>query len=106
MTAAPAWAPSINESILVTQSQGGLDQGSYGGVGWLELGAFTISSTATSQVVLSNLATGNFVDADGCPARPAGRGTGPQCFGARHGRPELRGRRNSKSLFQKGGLEL
>ena len=31
---------SINESILVTQSQGGLTQGSYGGVGWLELGAY------------------------------------------------------------------
>ena len=73
----------VNQSILVTQSQG-LTQGSYGGVGWLELGAFTISSTDI-QVVLSNLATGNFVDADGV-LLPA-RGTGPRGFGARHGRP-------------------
>ena len=54
---------SINESILVTQSQGGRSQGSYGGVGWLELG-FAISS-GELKVVLSNLAAGNYVDADG-----------------------------------------
>ena len=28
----------INESILVTQAQGGRNEGSYGGVGWVELG--------------------------------------------------------------------
>ncbi|MGZ3383732.1 MAG: SdrD B-like domain-containing protein [Isosphaeraceae bacterium] len=64
----------VNQSILVTQSQG-LTQGSYGGVGWLELGAFTISSTDI-QVVLSNLATGNFVDADGVLLVPQGGGQG------------------------------
>ena len=56
---------SINESILVTQSQGGLAQGSYGGVGWLELGTFT-SSDGNLEVLLSNLtSSGTFVDADG-----------------------------------------
>ena len=55
---------SINESILVTQSQGGRAQGSYGGVGWLELGTFSISS-GELKVVLTNSANGNFVDADG-----------------------------------------
>ena len=64
----------VNQSILVTQSQG-LTQGSYGGVGWLELGAFTMSSTDI-QVVLSNLATGNFVDADGVLLVPQGGGQG------------------------------
>jgi len=54
----------INESVLVTQSQGGRAQGSYGGVGWLELGTYTISS-GTLNVVLANNASGNFVDADG-----------------------------------------
>jgi hypothetical protein len=55
---------SINESILVTQSQGGRAQGSYGGVGWLELGTFTISS-GELKVVLSDVTSGNYVDADG-----------------------------------------
>jgi protocatechuate 3,4-dioxygenase beta subunit len=55
---------SINESILVTQNQGGRNQGSYGAVGWLELGTFTISS-GDLKVVLDNLASGNYVDADG-----------------------------------------
>jgi protocatechuate 3,4-dioxygenase beta subunit len=55
---------NINESILVTQSQGGLTQGSYGGVGWLELGTFTISS-GTLEVQLTNSAIGGYVDADG-----------------------------------------
>ena len=54
----------VNESILVTQSQGGLTQGSYGGVGWLELGEFA-SSDGNLEVLLSNLAIGHFVDADG-----------------------------------------
>ena len=35
---------NINESILVTQAQGGRTQGSYGGVGWVELGTYTITS--------------------------------------------------------------
>jgi len=61
----------INQSILVTQSQGGLIQGSYGGVGWLELGIFAISSKDL-QVVLSNQASGNFVDADGVLLVPQG----------------------------------
>ena len=56
---------TVNESILVTQSQGGMIPGSYGGVGWLELGTFSISS-GTLEVLLSNLAKGgNSVDADG-----------------------------------------
>ena len=55
---------SINESILVTQSQGGFAQGSYGGVGWLEMGSFSISSS-TLEVLLSNNTSGNYVDADG-----------------------------------------
>jgi hypothetical protein len=54
----------INESILVTQSQGGLAQGSYGGVGWLDAGKFS-STDGNLEVELSNKATGNFVDADG-----------------------------------------
>src|SRR5205807_4385097 len=33
---------AIDESILVTQAQGGRREGSYGGVGWVELGSFTI----------------------------------------------------------------
>ena len=70
----------IDESIRVTQSQEGLSQGSWGGVGWLELGTFSISST-TLSVKLSNKASGSFVDADGVllvshgaspmPARPS-----------------------------------
>ena len=56
---------SINESILVTQSQGGLAQGSYGGVGWLGLGEFT-TSDGNLEVLLSNkTSSGSFVDADG-----------------------------------------
>ena len=55
---------NLNESILVTQSQGGLAQGSYGGVGWLELGVFT-SSDGNLEVVLDNLTNQNFIDADG-----------------------------------------
>ena len=54
----------INESILVTQAQGGRNEGSYGGVGWVELGTYSISS-GTLNVVLGNNASGNFVDADG-----------------------------------------
>jgi hypothetical protein len=55
---------AIDESLLVTQNQGGLAQGSYGGVGWLELGAYMINS-GTLEVLLSNKAPGNHVDADG-----------------------------------------
>ena len=56
---------TLNESILVTQSQGGLAQGSYGGVGWLELGVFT-SADGNLEVLLSNKTpSGSFVDADG-----------------------------------------
>jgi protocatechuate 3,4-dioxygenase beta subunit len=55
---------SIDESQLVTQGQGGRAQGSYGGVGWIELGSFSISS-GEIKVVLNNLASGNFVGADG-----------------------------------------
>ena len=56
---------SINESILVTMAQGGRAQGSYGGVGWLELGTYSLTGTEL-KVVLSNLtSTGSFVDADG-----------------------------------------
>ena len=55
----------VNESGLVTLTPGqGFTQGSYGGVGWVELGTFSISS-GTLAVLLSNSATGNFVDADG-----------------------------------------
>ena len=55
---------NLNESILVTQSQGGLAQGSFGGVGWLELGVFT-SSDGNLEVLLDNLTNQNFIDADG-----------------------------------------
>jgi Legume lectin domain/SdrD B-like domain/Bacterial pre-peptidase C-terminal domain/Bacterial Ig-like domain len=55
----------INESSLVTATPGqGLTQGSYGGVGWLELGTYSISS-GQLKIVLDNSANGNFVDADG-----------------------------------------
>jgi methionine-rich copper-binding protein CopC len=55
---------NINQQQLVTQAQGGLTQGGYGSVGWLELGTYSISS-GTLEVLLSNLATGgNTVDAD------------------------------------------
>jgi hypothetical protein len=60
---------SIDESVLVTQSQGGRAKGSYGGVGWLLLGTFTISS-GELKVVLSNLANSIFVDADGVLITP------------------------------------
>ncbi len=55
---------SIDESILVTMAQGGRAQGSYDGVGWLELGTYAITGTEL-KVVLSNLASGSLVDADG-----------------------------------------
>ncbi len=54
----------IKESILVTQSHGGPSQGSYGGVGWLRLGTYTINS-GTLEVLLRNSASGQFVDANG-----------------------------------------
>jgi methionine-rich copper-binding protein CopC/protocatechuate 3,4-dioxygenase beta subunit len=55
---------SIDQHILVTQAQGGRAEGSYGGVGWVELGTYG-TTTGNLQVVLANLASGNFVDADG-----------------------------------------
>jgi protocatechuate 3,4-dioxygenase beta subunit len=55
---------SLNESILVTQSQGGLAQGSYGGVGWLDIGKFT-TTDGNLEVLLTNLSNQNFIDADG-----------------------------------------
>jgi parallel beta-helix repeat protein len=55
---------SINESILVTMAQGGRAQGSYDGVGWLKLGTYSITGTEL-KVVLSNFASGSFVNADG-----------------------------------------
>jgi len=97
----------INQSILVTQSQGGRTQGSYGGVGWLELGAFTISSTDL-KVVLSNLATGNFVDADGVllvdpPGRPVIHGgSGP----ATAGPPSAAGANSTNSSVSIGTLNF
>jgi hypothetical protein len=66
-------AVKINQSILVTQSQGGLTQGTYGDVGWLALGTYADSSTGTLQVVLSNLTTGNSVDADAVLIVPHGK---------------------------------
>ena len=64
----------VNESVLVTATPGqGVAQGSYGGVGWVELGAYSISS-GKLEVSLSNSATGNFVDADGVLIIPV---TGP-----------------------------
>jgi methionine-rich copper-binding protein CopC len=53
---------NLNELMLVTQNQGGLAQGSYLGIGWLELGTF--STTNEIKVVLSNIAKGSNVDAD------------------------------------------
>jgi hypothetical protein len=55
----------INESVLVTQAQGGRAEGSYGGVGWVELNATVQFSSGILEVVLGNNASGNFVDADG-----------------------------------------
>jgi hypothetical protein len=54
----------INESVLVTEAQGGRNEGSYGGVGWVELGTYLISS-GKLNVILGNNASGNSVDADG-----------------------------------------
>ena len=61
----------INESILVTQAQGGRAGGSYGGVGWLELGSYAVTS-GTLKVLLSNTGNNNFVDADGVLLVPVG----------------------------------
>ena len=55
---------SINETILVTQAQGGRTQGRYGGVGWVELEP-PLDLSGTLIVVLGNNASGNSVDADG-----------------------------------------
>ncbi len=57
-------AQSMNEAILVTQSQGGRNMGSYGGVGWLMLGTYAPAG-GQLNVVLTNLASSNDVDADG-----------------------------------------
>jgi hypothetical protein len=54
----------LDESNLVTDTKGGLTQGSYGGVGWVLLGTFSISS-GELQVSLVNGTNGKFVDADG-----------------------------------------
>jgi hypothetical protein len=56
---------TINESILVTQAQGGRAQGSFGGVGWLELGSFTISSGTLEVLLTNNSSSGKFIDANG-----------------------------------------
>ena len=56
----------------MTQSQGGLSQGSYGGVGWLGLGTYADSSTGELSVVLNNNAAGNYVDADAVLIIPDG----------------------------------
>jgi hypothetical protein len=53
----------VNQSILVTQTQG-LAQGSYGGVGWVDLGKYSITA-GTLEVLLTYLAPARFVDADG-----------------------------------------
>ena len=55
---------SIDQAILVTQPQGSRAQGSYGGVGWVQLGSFTIN-TGEILVKLNNVASNNFVAADG-----------------------------------------
>ena len=60
----PNGVQAIDESIRVTRGQGGRAQGSYGGVGWLQLGSYSISS-GTLEVVLGNRASNSFVDADG-----------------------------------------
>jgi protocatechuate 3,4-dioxygenase beta subunit len=81
----------FNESILVTQSQGASAQGSYGGVGWLELGTFDITS-GEIKVVLNNLASGNFVDADGVLIVAHGPGVQPS-----HGAPSRSGFGNANA---------
>jgi protocatechuate 3,4-dioxygenase beta subunit len=59
-------SPFIDESIRVTNSQNGRAQGSYGRVGWIELGHNYQTRTGTIRVVLSNNSQdGTFVDADG-----------------------------------------
>jgi hypothetical protein len=55
----------LNESILVTSSSQPQTQGSYGSVGWLEIDAALLISSGELKVVLNNLSSGNFVDADG-----------------------------------------
>jgi hypothetical protein len=73
---------SIDEHILVTDTSHPQSQGSYGGVGWLELGSFVINNGEV-KVVLNNLASGNFVDADGVlivdhgGGKPVGLGPAP-----------------------------
>jgi methionine-rich copper-binding protein CopC len=54
----------INQSIPVTQGQGGRNEGSFGGVGWIQLGTYMITS-GELKVQLTNLAIGSFVEADG-----------------------------------------
>jgi hypothetical protein len=54
----------FNEGKLVTDSSQPPTQGSYGGVGWLEIGTFTIHNGEV-KVVLNNHASQNYVDADG-----------------------------------------
>ena len=48
----------------MTQNQAGRTQGSFGGVGWLDLSSYSISS-GTLKVQLTNSAALNYVDADG-----------------------------------------
>ena len=55
MTAAQLGHPVDQRVDPVTQSQGGREEGSYGGVGWLDLGTVSVSSV-TFSVVLNNLA--------------------------------------------------
>ena len=55
---------TVNESLPVTSARQSQPQGIYGGVGWLDLGTFTIKS-GTLNVQLPNLASGDDVEADG-----------------------------------------
>lgn len=69
----------IDESILVTQAQGGFTEGSYGGVGWIDIGSYTPSGSSLN-VVLSNLIAsggGSLVDADGVAIVQTSTGAGP-----------------------------
>ena len=86
----------INESILVTQAQGGRAEGSYGGVGWVELGAGYAISSGTLEVLLANNATGSYVDADGVLAGRPRTGRSPQCGRGRSGRRQQRGHRRAR----------
>ncbi|HKM53703.1 MAG TPA: SdrD B-like domain-containing protein, partial [Isosphaeraceae bacterium] len=100
---------TVNESIPVTSFRQDQWQGIYGGIGWLDLGTFTIKS-GTLNVVLQNLASGNDVEADGVLivpqsnldrfSLPAGSGSGGSSIGTLENSTSTSG---STTLASSGG---